>query len=50
MGLAREMTKFLCCEEAVVGRCDIMYEPSGVGRSEGEAVVYSAEMELVNVR
>ncbi len=27
-----------------------MYEPSGVGRSEGEAVVYSAVMELVDVR
>ncbi len=49
-GLGREMTKVVCCEEAILGRCDIMYEPSGVGRSEGGAVVYSAEMKLVDVR
>ncbi len=44
------MTKFVCCEEAVLGRCDIMYELSGVGRSEGDALVYFAVMELVEVR
>ncbi len=48
--LAREMPKFVCWEEVVLGRCDTMYVPSKVGRSEGEAMVYSSVMELVDVR
>ncbi len=44
------MTKLVCCDEVVLGKCDMMYEPSGVGISEGETVEFSAVMEFVEVR
>ena len=34
-GLAREMTKLVKCEEVSFRRWEMMYAPSGVGRSAG---------------
>ncbi len=35
-GLAREMTKLVSCEEVSLRRWEMMYAPSGVGRSAGD--------------
>ena len=38
-GLAIDMSKLVSCEDVSLRRCDMMYEPSGVGMNAGGAVV-----------
>ena len=40
-GLAREMTKLVCCVEVSLQRCEMMYAPYGVGRRVGAVLRYS---------
>ena len=40
-GLARELTKLVCCVEVSLRRCEMMYDPSGVGRRVGAMLRYS---------
>ncbi len=49
-GLAIEMTKLVSCENVSFRRCAMMYEPSGVGISVGDAVAYSGVTVFVDER
>ncbi len=40
-GLAKEMTKLVCCVEVSLRRCEMTYAPSGVGSSVGVVLRYS---------
>ena len=40
-GLAMDMTKLVSCEDVSLRRYEMMYEPSGIGRSVGRVVAYS---------
>jgi len=49
-GVAIDMTNLVSCEDVSLRRCEIMYEPSGVGMSVGGAVAYFDVMLLVDER
>ena len=49
-GLAMDMTKLVSCEDVSLRRCEMMYEPSGVGISVGRYVAYSDVILLVDER
>ncbi len=49
-GLAIEMAKLVSCEDVSFRRCEMMYEPSGVGISVGDAVTYYGVMVFVDER
>ena len=49
-GLAMDMTKLVSCEDVSLRRCEMMYEPSGVGMSVGGVVAYSDVILLVEER
>ncbi len=50
VGLAIYMTKLVSCKDVSLRRCEMMYEPLGVGMSAGGAVAYSDVMLLVDER
>ena len=49
-GLAIDMTEFVSCVDVSLRRCDMMCEPSEVGRSVGGVVSYFVVMLLVDER
>ncbi len=49
-GLAIEMTTLVSCEDVSFRRCEIMYEPSVVGISVGDAVAYYGVIVFVDER
>ena len=40
-GLAKEITKLVCCVDVSLRRCEMMYAPSGVGSRVGAMLRYS---------
>jgi len=50
LGFIMEMTKLVSCEDISLRRCDTMKDPSGVGSSDGRAVVWFGVMVLADVR
>ncbi len=48
--MAIEMTKLVSFEDASFRRCEIMYEPSGIGITLGDAVAYYGVMVFVDER
>ncbi len=49
-GFAIDIAKLVSCEDVSLRRCEMMYDPSGVGVSVGGAVAYSNVMLLVDER
>ena len=49
-GLAMDMTKLVSCEDVSLQRCEMMYEPSGVGMSVGGDVAYCVVILMVDER
>ncbi len=45
-----EMTELMSCEDVSLRRWDMMHDPSGVGSSDGSALVCPAVVVLVDVR
>jgi hypothetical protein len=48
-GFAREMTKMVICEEVFLRRCEMMLDPSVMGRSQGIVVKYSRVIFFIDV-
>ncbi len=49
-GFAMDMTKLASCEDVTLRRCYIMYDPSGVGSSVGNALACFDVVVLVDER